>query len=237
MATLRLTDVTAGYHAHQPVIERISLSVESGTIVAMMGANGAGKSTTLATISGLIRASEGRIELDGRRIDSAIPAQILGAGVAHVPEGRRILPGLTVQENLMMGAYTINDRRVEAQLQSTVLELFPALASRLKQFGGTLSGGEQEMLAIGRALMSRPKILLLDEPSMGLAPIVIDRIFQHLLALRDEGLGILLVEQNATMALRVSSMAYVLERGRIVASGTPEIISANEDIRRSYLGG
>ncbi|HWA44151.1 MAG TPA: ABC transporter ATP-binding protein [Hypericibacter adhaerens] len=236
MSVLTLTEISSGYHAPQPAIDKVSLSVESGSIVALMGPNGAGKTTTLAAVSGLLRLWSGRIELDGKRIDRGSPAEVVQAGLAQVPEGRRILPGLTVQENLSMGAYTIRSRKLVAELQDKMMTLFPVLKQKLKSPGGLLSGGEQEMLAIARALMSNPKILLLDEPSMGLAPLVVQRIFEYLVALKKDGLGILLVEQNATMALRIASFAYILERGQVVASGEPETLARDEGIRRAYLG-
>lgn len=236
MAVLTLTDVTTGYHSPQPAIDKISLSVESGRIVALMGPNGAGKTTTLAAISGLLKLWSGEITLDGRRIDRSSPAHTVQAGLAQVPEGRRILPGLTVEENLAMGGYTVPSRKRMAELQEKMLNLFPALRPKLKSPGGLLSGGEQEMLAIARALMSEPKILLLDEPSMGLAPLVVQRIFEYLVSLKESGLGILLVEQNATMAMSIASHAYILDRGRVVAAGEPQALARDEGIRRAYMG-
>ncbi len=236
MTTLTLTDVSTGYHRPQTAVDHASLAVRGGEIVALLGPNGAGKTSSLAAVSGLLTLWGGQIDIDGRRLDGLSPAMIVRSGVAQVPEGRRILPGLTVAENLEMGAYVIHDRSLIAATLDEVLGLFPALRDRLRQLGGTLSGGEQEMLAIGRALMSKPSFLLLDEPSMGLAPVVIARIFDHLRQLQGRGLGILLVEQNARMALEVATFAHVLERGSVVISGKPEELISNEMVRRSYLG-
>ena len=235
MTELVVTDVTSGYHYPIPAITDVSLSVRSKQIVTLVGANGAGKTTTLSVISGLMRAWQGSIAIDGVRVDHQKAPSIVQAGVAQVPEGRRILPGLTVGENLAMGGYTLGKRQAKERLVR-VLDLFPALVKRLNQLGGTLSGGEQQMLAIGRSLMSAPKILLLDEPSMGLAPQMVERIFAHIVSLRESGLGILLVEQNASLALETSDYAYVMDGGRIVLEGPSMECAANPLVERSYLG-
>jgi branched-chain amino acid transport system ATP-binding protein len=236
MATLTLSDVSAGYHRPQTAIDGVSLVVRSGEIIALMGSNGAGKTTTLAAISGLLQPWAGRIDLDNHRIDQMTASSIVRAGIAQVPEGRQILPGLSVRENLEMGAYVLRDRAQILEVLEEVLQLFPVLKDRLKQPGGTLSGGEQEMLAIARALMCRPSILLLDEPSMGLAPVIVGRIFEHLSDLQARGIGMLLVEQNARMALRIATFAHVMEQGSLTVSGRPSELNANERVRQAYLG-
>ena len=202
----------------------------------LSGVNGAGKSTILKTVSGLLRAKTGSIEFLGNNISNVAPHKIVERSLAHVPEGRRIFLQMTVEENLEMGAFTQKNANIEADLEN-VYEQFPRLRERRRQIAGTLSGGEQQMLAIGRALMSHPKLLMLDEPSMGLAPILVEQIFDIIKTLRDNGATILLVEQNAQMALSVADRAYVLETGKITLSGTGEELIRSDEIRKAYLGG
>jgi branched-chain amino acid transport system ATP-binding protein len=236
MSLLELDDVHS-YYGHIHALQGISLHVEEGEIVTLIGANGAGKSTTLRTISGLIKPRHGKIRLKGQDIVGLPPHEIVALGVGHVPEGRGIFPRLTVRENLEMGAYTIDnpaelDRRMEA-----VFEIFPRLKERLTQKGGTLSGGEQQMLATARGLMLKPRILLMDEPSMGLAPVLVEAIFDIILKLnREESTTILLVEQNALMALSIAHRGYVLQNGRIVIHDTAANLKRNEMVRAAYLG-
>jgi branched-chain amino acid transport system ATP-binding protein len=216
-------------------LKGVGLEVRRGEIVAILGNNGAGKTTTLKSISGLLAPRRGRIALEGRAL-SGVPAhEIVLRGIGHVPEGRRIFNRLTVRENLMMGAYLRKDDGVPADLER-VFTLFPVLQERLGQVAGTLSGGEQQMLAIGRALMANPRLLLLDEPSMGLAPVVVERIFETVLDINRQGTTILLVEQNAAMALTIAHRGYVLETGTIALSGTAAELAENPDVRRAYLG-
>jgi branched-chain amino acid transport system ATP-binding protein len=236
MVLLELENVNA-YYGHIHALKGISLHVEEGEIVTLIGANGAGKSTTLRTISGLIHARAGQIHLSGRNITRMPAHEIVCAGVGHVPEGRGIFPRLTVRENLEMGAYTINSAAQVRQRMEEVFSLFPRLRERVEQKGGTLSGGEQQMLATGRGLMLKPRILLMDEPSMGLAPVLVDSIFDIIARLNKDGTTILLVEQNALMALRTAARAYVLETGRIVLSGTAQEVAQNAEVKRAYLGG
>lgn len=232
---LRVEELVAGYRS-VPVLDGLSLSLAAGEVVALVGPNGAGKSTTLRTVSGLIKPRSGRILLDERALTGLAPASVVRAGVAHVPEGRRIFPGLTVAENLRMGAFVERSgARIDERLER-VFALFPRLAERQRQVGTTLSGGEQQMLAIGRALMSGPRILLLDEPSMGLAPVLVQRLFDSLRQLRAEGLGILLVEQNASLALSLADRAYVLSQGRLEATGSAVELADSEAVRQAYLG-
>lgn len=215
-----------------------SFGVEKGKIVTLIGANGAGKSTTLRTISGLVRARQGRITLKGKDITHMQPHEIVEAGVGHVPEGRGIFPRLTVRENLEMGAFTINNTAAIKDRMDFVFHLFPRLEERVTQYGGTLSGGEQQMLATARGLMLKPHILLMDEPSMGLAPVLVEAIFDVIRTLnKQDGATILLVEQNAHMALKYASRAYVLETGNIVLTGQAQEIAQNPDVKRAYLGG
>jgi branched-chain amino acid transport system ATP-binding protein len=236
MALLDLENIHT-YYGHIHALKGISLHVNEGEIVTLIGANGAGKSTTLRTISGLIHAREGSIQLHGKNITRVPAHEIVAAGVGHVPEGRGIFPRLTVRENLEMGAFTINNPAEVRQRMEVVFGLFPRLKERLQQKGGTLSGGEQQMLATARGLMLKPKILLMDEPSMGLAPVLVDAIFDVIVQLNKDGTTILLVEQNALMALRTASRAYVLETGRIVLSGTAQEVAQNPEVKRAYLGG
>jgi branched-chain amino acid transport system ATP-binding protein len=236
MALLELENLHT-YYGHIHALKGVSLSVEEGEIVTLIGANGAGKSTTLRTISGLTHAREGSVSLDKKNITKMAAHDIVCAGVGHVPEGRGIFPRLTVRENLEMGAFTITSGAEIRRRMEEVFFLFPRLKERLEQKGGTLSGGEQQMLATGRGLMLKPRILLMDEPSMGLAPVLVDTIFDVIVKLNKDGTTILLVEQNALMALRTASRAYVLETGRIVISGTAQEVAQNPEVKRAYLGG
>ncbi|MEA2622483.1 MAG: branched-chain amino acid transport system ATP-binding protein [Chloroflexota bacterium] len=235
MTELRVQELTTGYHAPLEALTGVNLTVRSGQIVALVGPNGAGKTTLLSAISGLLRTWKGSIAIDGREISNRAPSAIVKAGIAQVPEGRGMLPGLTIAENLAMGAYTV-DRATTKRSLERVYALFPLLVERAGQAAGTLSGGEQQMLAVGRALMSEPTVLLLDEPSMGLAPLFVERLFDHLTRLREDGLGILLVEQNAQLAFEVSEHAYVLERGRIVLDGPSAECAVDPRVVASYLG-
>lgn len=233
---LEIKNLNINYGAIKAV-KGIDIKVETGEIVALIGANGAGKSTTLKCISGLIKPASGSIKFFDKEIKNLSPDKIVEHGISHVPEGRLIFSNLTVQENLMMGAYTRKDRQEIENDFELVFELFPRLKERLKQQGGTLSGGEQQMLAISRAIMSKPKLLLLDEPSLGIAPKLVTQIFDKIVALnKDNGITILLVEQNANYSLSVSSYAYVLETGNIYTEGRSEDLLKNEKIRKAYLG-
>jgi branched-chain amino acid transport system ATP-binding protein len=234
-ATLQLEDVHVGYGPIE-ALHGISLRVEAGTIVALIGGNGAGKSTTLRTISGLLTPTAGRIAFDGRPIHGRSPHAILGLGIAHVPEGRQIFPNLSVWENLRLGAFrTHGSSQVRERLEA-VFQQFPVLRERARQLGGTLSGGEQQMLAIGRALMTEPRLLMLDEPSLGLAPLYVQRVVEIVQSLNRQGMAILLVEQRAQAALRIAERGYVLETGRIVLTDTGARLLDNEDLKRAYLG-
>ena len=227
-------------HVHFGVIHAlkgISLTVNDGEIVTLIGANGAGKTTTLRTISGLKKPTSGKILLDGKDISHTTPRERVKLGMSQVPEGRRVFADMTVLENLELGAYLRRDRVGIKQDLEMVYDRFPRLADRRKQTAGTLSGGEQQMLAMGRALMSRPKILFLDEPSMGLAPLLVQEIFDIIKSINQTGTTILLVEQNASMALQIANRAYVMETGSIVLSGTGEELSQSDDIKKAYLGG
>ncbi|HEY8418305.1 MAG TPA: ABC transporter ATP-binding protein [Limnochordales bacterium] len=218
-------------------LKGISLHVQPGEIVTLIGANGAGKSTTLRAISGLVRPTRGRIVYEGTDLTTLPPERIVALGIAHVPEGRRVFSQMTVLENLELGAYTRSDPQGIREDMERVFTLFPRLAERRTQLAGTMSGGEQQMLAIGRALMARPRLLLLDEPSMGLAPIVVENIFAVIQDINRQGTTILLVEQNANLALSVAHKGYVLETGRVALSDTAERLRENEAVRRAYLGG
>ena len=224
------------YYGAIHAIKGISFHVDEGEVVTLIGANGAGKSTTLQTISGLLRSRTGSIEFNGENITHLPSHKIVQRGLAQVPEGRRIFLQMTVQENLDMGAYTQSGAGVNEELEK-VFATFPRLAERRKQIAGTLSGGEQQMLAMGRALMSKPKLLMLDEPSMGLAPILVEQIFDIIKQLHANGTTILLVEQNAQMALSVADRAYVLETGKISLSGTGKELAESDSVRKAYLGG
>ncbi|HSO62323.1 MAG TPA: ABC transporter ATP-binding protein [Desulfobacterales bacterium] len=224
------------YYGNIHALKGISITVDKGEIVTLIGSNGAGKTTTLKTISGVLQPKEGRITLEGRRIDRVPAHNIVTLGICQSPEGRRIFPRLTTLENLEMGAFHRSDKTGIDQDMERVFELFPRLKERRSQQGGTLSGGEQQMLAIGRALMSRPRILLLDEPSMGLSPVLVEAIFQIIVDIHAQGTTILLVEQNALMALQVADRGYVLQTGRIVLQDSAENLSENETVRKAYLG-
>jgi branched-chain amino acid transport system ATP-binding protein len=233
--TLELRNVHT-FYGHIHAVKGISLSVRPGEIVTLIGANGAGKTTTLRTISGIIHPREGEVLLNGERIDRLPPHKVVELGICQSPEGRRIFPRMTVQENLEMGAFARRDLAAIAADLERVLSLFPRLKERLKQKGGTLSGGEQQMLAIGRAMMSSPKVLLLDEPSMGLAPMLVEIIFNTVVEINKQGVAVLLVEQNALMALNVAHRGYVLETGRIVLDDDARALQQNEQVQKAYLG-
>jgi branched-chain amino acid transport system ATP-binding protein len=234
-ALLRLEGIEAGY-GDMTAVRGVSLEVRAGEIVALIGSNGAGKTTTLRVISGLVPLRRGAVELDGRRLQEVTPARIVAGGVAHVPEGRQLFPSMTVEENLTLGARTAESRRLRAETLERVVTLFPRLAERRRQLAGTLSGGEQQMAAIGRALMARPRLLMLDEPSLGLAPVVVASIFEDLVRINRDGVTILLVEQNVPRALRLSHRAYVLENGTIALEGPSARLLADEGIKRAYFG-
>jgi branched-chain amino acid transport system ATP-binding protein len=223
------------FYGNIEAVKGMSFHVDRGEIVCLIGANGAGKTTTLRTVSGLLRPGEGAIFYDDQRIDLLPAHEIVGLGIAQSPEGRRIFPRMSVRENLDMGAFTRKDAE-QAQDLERILELFPILKERARQAAGTLSGGEQQMLAIGRALMTKPKLLLLDEPSMGLAPIVVERIFQTIREISTQGVTILLVEQNAAQALGLANRGYVIETGKIVLEDEASALLANERVRKAYLG-
>ena len=225
------------YYGHIHALKGLSLEVRQGEIVTLIGANGAGKSTTLRAISGLLKTRQGKVLFRGQPIHHQPPHAIVALGIGHIPEGRRIFPRLTVEENLDVGAYLITDRRTIADRKERVYAMFPRLSERRRQGGGTLSGGEQQMLAIGRALMWDPELLLLDEPTMGLAPNLVDAIFETVVALNQSGKTILLVEQNAWQALQVAHRGYVLETGTMVLSGPAAALAANPSVQASYLGG
>lgn len=233
---LKVTDLHCYYGAIH-AIKGISLDVTDGEIVALIGSNGAGKSTTLRTISGLMHPKSGIVKYDGEDITKLAAHKIVGKGLVQVPEGRHVFANLTVMENLELGAYLRKDKEgIVADLKK-VFEKFPRLEERKNQVSGTLSGGEQQMLAMGRALMSKPRLLLLDEPSMGLAPILVREIFDIIKEINKDGTTILLVEQNANMALSIADKAYVLETGRITLSGTAKELAASDEVRKAYLGG
>ena len=235
MSLLALERVEVAYGGIRAV-KGIDLAVEAGEMVCLIGANGAGKSTTLRAITGLVRAAAGRIRYDGAEISSLRVHEIARRGLAMVPEGRGVFPQLTIEENLAMGAYARGDRKGVAADVERAFALFPRLKERRRQTAGTLSGGEQQMLAIARALMSRPKLLLLDEPSMGLAPLMVERIFEVIRGISAEGVTLLLVEQNARLALEVSHRAYVLESGLVTLSGASSSLLTDPRIRQAYLG-
>ncbi len=233
---LQLTDVEV-YYGKIQALKGVSLTVNPGELVALIGSNGAGKSTTLRTISGLLQPRQGSITYNDTRIDKVKPHQIVQMGVAHCPEGRRIFARLTVEENLRLGAITRKEQTEIERSREEVYQLFPILKERAAQIAGTLSGGEQQMLAIGRALMSSPKLLLLDEPSLGLAPLLVEQIFARIKNLRQRGTTIFLVEQNARQALAIADRAYVMETGKIVLSGSAAELQANTQVEHAYLGG
>ena len=234
-SVLTVEDINVYYGAIH-ALKGISFDVNKGEIVTLIGANGAGKSTTLHTVSGLLRSKTGDIQLLGESIAKTPAHKIVAKGISHVPEGRRIFQQLTVQENLEMGAFVADPKRIQHNFEY-VYDQFPRLKERTKQIAGTLSGGEQQMLAMGRSLMIDPELLMLDEPSMGLAPILVDQIFEIIQNLNKNGTTILLVEQNAQMALSVADRAYVIETGRITLSGTGEELAKSEQVKKAYLGG
>jgi branched-chain amino acid transport system ATP-binding protein len=235
MAMLTVQDLHV-YYGNVHALKGLSLDVEEGEIVSLLGANGAGKSTTLRTISGLLRPRQGEMRFTGTLLNSLPAHRIVDMGISHAPEGRRVFTTLTVQENLNMGAYSRDDKVGIEESRQRVFRLFPRLEERQKQIAGTLSGGEQQMLAIGRALMSRPRILMLDEPSLGLAPMLVRAIFDTIREINEQGVTILLVEQNARAALRLANRAYVLETGQIALSGTATELLRSERVRKAYLG-
>ncbi|HBY89648.1 MAG: ABC transporter ATP-binding protein [Ruoffia tabacinasalis] len=218
-------------------VRNVSFEVNEGEIVTLIGANGAGKSTILRTISGLVKAAGGSVEYEGKNLERYSPKKIVEAGISQVPEGRHVFKGLSVKENLELGAFLRKDKdQIEEDLQN-VYKRFPVLSERLKQDASTLSGGEQQMLAMGRALMSKPRLLLLDEPSMGLAPIFIKEIFSIIESIQKQGTTVLLIEQNAKMALQIATRGYVLETGKVVLSGSGEELLASDEVHKAYLGG
>jgi len=231
-----VVDGIHAYYGHIHALHGISINVEDGEIVTLIGANGAGKSTTLKTISGFLRPRPGSVLFDGEPIQGLAPHDITRRGICLVPEGRRIFPRMTVLDNLQMGAFARSDGQGIADDLNRVCTLFPRLQERLTQIAGTLSGGEQQMLAIGRGLMARPKILLLDEPSMGLAPVLVELIFRTVQEINAQGVTILLVEQNALMALQIARRGYVMETGRIVLTDAAARLRENDQVRKSYLG-
>jgi branched-chain amino acid transport system ATP-binding protein len=237
MSSLLVLDDIHSYYGHIHAIKGISMEVNQGEIVTLIGANGAGKTTTLRTISGLVRPRKGKVLLNGKDITGLPPHKIVAAGVGHVPEGRGIFPRLTVRENLEVGAYSVSDSAMVSQRMERVFEIFPRLKERIEQKGGTLSGGEQQMLATARGLMLEPLVMLMDEPSMGLAPILVETIFEVLRSLNQQhGTTILLVEQNALMALSVAHRGYVLQNGQIVLSDTAVNLQNDKMVKKAYLG-
>jgi branched-chain amino acid transport system ATP-binding protein len=230
-------DGVAARYGRVNALDGVSITVGAAELVCLIGANGAGKTTALKTISGLVRAVAGRIVFDGREIHRLSPQEILRRGIAHCPEGRRVFPHMTVRENLEMGAYVRTDAGAVAADLDRVLAHFPILAERRRQPAGTLSGGEQQMLAIGRALMARPRLILFDEPSLGLAPAMVETVFEIIGGIQREGTTVLMVEQNAWMALGIATRAYVMETGRITLEGPARELAANERVKQAYLGG
>jgi len=233
---LNVTDLNVSYGAIH-ALKGVTFNLEEGEIVALIGANGAGKSTTLNTISGILKPDCGTIELEGEDIAKITPAQIVQKGIVQVPEGRKIFTRMTVHENLELGAYSLDDKEEIETHMENVFKIFPRLEERQRQLGGTLSGGEQQMLAMGRGLMANPRILLLDEPSMGLAPILVKQIFEVIQDINEQGVSILLVEQNAHMALSIADRGYVLETGNVALSGDVEFLMENPLVKAAYLGG
>ncbi|MBH0158765.1 ABC transporter ATP-binding protein [Fictibacillus sp. 5RED26] len=234
MSILQLKDINT-YYGGIHALKGISISVEKGEIVTLIGSNGAGKSTTLKTISGQVLPKTGSVIYEGKDISKQSAHITAQTGIAHVPEGRRIFPRLSVKENLEMGAFIVKDKKVIKERMEQVFDYFPRLRERLTQKGGTMSGGEQQMLAMGRALMSKPRLLLLDEPSMGLAPVIVEQIFDIISDLNKEGMTILLVEQNAFQALQIANRGYVLQTGEIVMAGQGNELITNESVREAYL--
>jgi branched-chain amino acid transport system ATP-binding protein len=235
-ALLRLDDIHV-YYGNIGAVKGLSIKVMPGEIVTLIGSNGAGKSTSLRTISGLLRPRQGHVYFKGKRIDREDANHIVRLGIAHSPEGRRIFPRMSVSENLDLGAFLRKDKAGIAEDRDRMLELFPRLKERIDQKAGTMSGGEQQMLAVARALMAKPSLLLLDEPSMGLAPILVDLIFETIKTIRDAGITVLLVEQNALAALRVADRAYVLESGLLKLEGSASELASDPEIVKAYLGG
>ena len=235
MAMLEIRDLEVNYGAIN-AIKKISFDVNQGEVIALIGANGAGKTTTLHTITGLRKAKSGSVMFDGKELTKMPPHKIVEMGMAHVPEGRRIFQQLSVFKNLDLGAYTRKDRAEYARNLAMVYEKFPRLEERKNQIAGTLSGGEQQMLAVGRALMSRPKVIMMDEPSLGLAPIIVKGIFEIIKEINKQGVTVLLIEQNANMALKTANLGYVMETGRITLHGSGEELLANEAVKAAYLG-
>ncbi len=233
MSLLEVDDIEVRYGAIK-AIKGISFHVDEGEIVALLGANGAGKTTTQKTVSGMLRPSLGEIRFDGKRIDGIPAHELIHLGICHVPEGRHVFPRMTILENLEMGAFRF--KKPDQTIMDHVFELFPRLLERIKQQAGTLSGGEQQMLAIGRALMGKPRLLLLDEPSMGLAPLIVKKIFEIIKDINQDGVTVLLVEQNASQALGLANRGYVLETGEIVLSGTGKDLLLDDRVRAAYLG-
>jgi branched-chain amino acid transport system ATP-binding protein len=236
MSLLLSVNELEAYYGRIRALKGVSLKVPEGGIVALLGANGAGKTTTLRVVSGLMRPARGTVEFDGRRVDRVSAEQLVRLGIAHVPEGRQIFPDLTVRENLRLGAYTRQDGSAIAEDLQRVYQHFPILEQRSGQLAGTLSGGEQQMLAIGRALMAKPRLLLMDEPSLGLAPRLVKEIFRIIEEIRASGTTVLLVEQNVHMALTVADYGYVLESGRVALADTSAALRQREEVQRSYLG-
>jgi branched-chain amino acid transport system ATP-binding protein len=236
MATLLEVDAIDTFYGRIQALREVSLKIEEGEIVTLIGSNGAGKTTTLRSISGLTRPLRGHIRLGGRELTTMTADIISSLGVGHVPEGRRVFARMSVRDNLFLGAYSRRDRDGIRSDEERVFTLFPVLKERSHQMAGTLSGGEQQMLAIGRALMSRPKVLLLDEPSLGLAPIMVDRIFEVIVDINRQGTTVLLIEQNAAKALQTANRGYVLETGRIVKEGSASTLLESPDVQRAYLG-
>ena len=238
MPLLELNNVSS-YYGNVQALKGVSLRVEQGEIVTLLGANGAGKTSTLRTISGMLQATQGEVTFEGRKIQNTSPEKIVRSGISHVPEGRRIFPGLTVTENIMLGASNrpaLAKKAMMAEVEE-MFGIFPDLKRLSAMLGWQLSGGQQQMLAVARGLMARPKLLLLDEPSLGLAPVIVQQLFQTIRKIRERGTTILLVEQNANMALSVADRGYVLEVGSLTVEGTPKELLGNEEVRAAYLGG
>lgn len=232
---LKVSGLSAHYGRVQ-ALRNVTIEAKKGSIVTLIGANGAGKSTFMMCLSGVMRPSGGKIEFEGSRLDGLPPEKIVARGISQCPEGRRVWPQMTVLENLEMGAVSVKDKALTRERVEWSFEMFPILAQRSQQLAGSLSGGEQQMLAIARALMPQPKLLLLDEPSLGLAPIIVEKVVEIIRRIRDEGTTVILVEQNAFMALSIANYAYVLETGSVVLEGQAAALLQNNDVRKSYLG-
>ena len=235
MAVLEVENLHV-FYGQIHALRGVSFEVNTKEIVTLIGGNGAGKTTTLNAISGILAAAEGQVRLEGEVLETVMPHQIVGRGIVQVPEGRRIFGRLTVKENLSVGAFLRNDKAAIKETEEQVLDMFPVLRERLGQTAGTLSGGEQQMLAMARGLMSKPRVLLLDEPSMGLAPMLVDQVFGAVEQIRSQGVPVLLVEQNAFMALQIADRGYVIETGEVVLQGSGEDLLGNNEVRRAYLG-